>query len=197
MSSLFDQRPILLVLAGPNGAGKSTFYKAHLEASGLPFINADVLAKELHLGAYQAAETAKLARENLVAERKSFVFETVFSDPEGEKLAFLKKAEDSGYTVVLFFVGIEDAESSEARVAMRVLQGGHDVPTEKLRSRYERSMNNLRSALKQLRHVRVYDNSDLADAYRLVVELSEGKIALHAPLPEWLLPLLPKTFPVP
>lgn len=46
-TSLFDKRPILIVLAGPNGAGKSTFYETFLEQLGLQFVNADVLAREL------------------------------------------------------------------------------------------------------------------------------------------------------
>jgi len=53
-------------------------------------------------------------------------FETVFSDPVGEKLAFLKQADAVGYTVAVCCVGISGPDACEARVAMRVLQGGHD-----------------------------------------------------------------------
>jgi len=65
------------VLVGPNGAGKSTFYEAHLAASGLRFLNADVLAGELGISGCQAAEITTLLRREFVSQRESFVFETV------------------------------------------------------------------------------------------------------------------------
>ena len=51
MTLPLDRRPIIVALAGPNGAGKTTFYHAHLQAAGIRFVNADILAKELDLGA--------------------------------------------------------------------------------------------------------------------------------------------------
>src|SRR6266478_6563547 len=95
-----DRRPVIVALAGPNGAGKTTFFHAHLRAAGLRFVNADEIARELNIGAYEAAEIADALRRELVQQRESFVFETVFSDPAGEKLAFLAGAAASGYQVV-------------------------------------------------------------------------------------------------
>lgn len=96
---------MIVALAGPNGAGKTTFYKAHLQASGLRFVNADDIATQLNMGAYEAAAIANALRLELVRHRESFVFETVFSDPVGEKVEFLKDAADSGYAVVLATLG--------------------------------------------------------------------------------------------
>src|SRR5271168_4192590 len=98
MPSLLDQRPVLVAVAGPNGAGKTTFYHAHLQAAGLRLVNADVIARELDIDAYKAAQIAASIREELVLQRESFVFETVFSDPAGEKLSALKQSARSGYT---------------------------------------------------------------------------------------------------
>src|SRR5208282_5621108 len=117
-----------VVLAGPNGAGKTTFFHAHLQPAGLRFVNADLLARELNLDPYAAAKMADALRRELVNQRESFVFETVFSDPVGDKLSFLKTTAQLGYAVVLCFIGIADAKASQERVAMRVSQGGHDVP---------------------------------------------------------------------
>ena len=89
---LLDLRPVVVALAGANGAGKSTFYHAHLRAAALRFINADALARELKIDPYAAAEMANSLRRELIRQRESFVFETVFSDPVGDKLAFLKDA---------------------------------------------------------------------------------------------------------
>lgn len=124
--------PVIIALAGSNGAGKTTFYHAHLHLAGLRLVNADVLARELGIDAYAGARLADALRRELVRQRESFAFETVFSDPAGEKLKFLKEAAAAGYTVVLCFIGISGPEVSEERVAMRVTQGGHDVPAEKL-----------------------------------------------------------------
>jgi predicted ABC-type ATPase len=187
-----ERRPNLVALAGPNGAGKTTFYDAHLSKLALPFVNADDLARELELDAYLAAEAAERVRKELLARGQSFIFETVFSDPAGAKLEFLKEAERAGYRVLLIFIGIGGPETSENRVAMRVAQGGHDVPNEKLRSRYRRVMANLKRALAELSNVRVYDNSDLLSPYRLAARMEERTLTVIPPVPSWLKPLLPQ-----
>lgn len=186
MTSPFDARPIIVALAGPNGAGKTTFYGAHLEAAGLRFVNADDLGRELELDAYEAAEAADRLRKALVDLRESFVFETVFSDPVGEKVDFLKSASTIGYTVVLCFIGLDSAALSDERVAMRVLQGGHDVPADKVAARYPRTLENLARAIRELPHVLVFDNSDLGHPFRKVAEFERGRaVALNPPLPAW------------
>jgi predicted ABC-type ATPase len=189
-----DQRPIVVAIAGPNGAGKTTFYHAHLKAAGLRFVNADELARELSLEPYAAASLADAIRRELVRLRESFVFETVFSDPVGEKLAFLKEAGQLGYTTVLCFIGTSGPEVSEQRVAMRVSQGGHDVLTEKLIARFPRVLANLKAALHQLPRVWIFDNDDLNRSFRLIAVTENGQITrLQKPVPRWLRPLLRKS----
>lgn len=68
------------------------------------------------------------------------MFETVFSDPVGDKLTYLKETAKAGYAVILCFIGISGPEVSEQRVAMRVSQGGHDVPTAKLTAHLRRCL---------------------------------------------------------
>jgi predicted ABC-type ATPase len=188
-----DARPILVAVAGPNGAGKTTFYHSQLRAAGLRFVNADVLAAKLGLEPYEAAKAAADLREELLRRRESFVFETVFSDPAGEKLAFLSKAAGSGYAVLLCFIGLASPRLSLERVAMRTLQGGHDVPGDKLRSRYPRILANLKSALRSVASVLVYDNSDLRRPYRLLAVYRNGRPERVVPNPPaWLKRILPK-----
>lgn len=182
-----ERRPILIAVVGPNGAGKSTFFEAHLKSSGLRFLNADVLAKELEIDAYEASRMGAALRAELLRQKESFVFETVFSDPVGDKLAFLKAAVETGYAVVVCFIGIADAATSEQRVAMRVTQGGHDVPTEKLIARYPRTMANLAAAIRTLPCVLIFDNDDLRKPFRHVAIFQNGQQQqLNPPTPTWL-----------
>jgi predicted ABC-type ATPase len=189
-----DRRPVIVALAGPNGVGKTTFFHAHLQPAGLRFVNADVLAQELHLDSYAAARLADAVRQELVKQRESFVFETVLSDPVGEKRAFLKSTVEAGYNTILCFIGAAGPEVSEQRVAMRVSQGGHDVPTEKLVQRFPRILANLKAAVRELPNVWVFDNNDLRNPYRLVTILESGRLVkVQRPVPKWLTPLLPKS----
>jgi predicted ABC-type ATPase len=181
-----DHRPIIVAIAGPNGAGKSTFFHTHIAFAGLRFLEPDALAIELGADAYTAAKMADALRRGLMGAGESFAFETVFSDPAGDKLKFLKEAIRAGYTVVMCFIGIADPELSETRVAMRVSQGGHDVPTEKIHSRFPRIMANLRAAVSELPIVYVFDNSDIGNAFRKISVFKQGQqIYANVPLPEW------------
>ena len=187
-----ESEPNLVAIAGPNGAGKSTFYRAYLSKVEAPFVNADVIALEMRMGAYAAAEYAESARRKLYERRESFIFETVFSDPVGGKLAFLEEAVANGYHVVLCFVGVSRPEKSLQRVAVRVMEGGHDVPTDKVMSRYPRVMENLRLAMLRLPLVLVYDNDDLREPHRFCLATGMGKVLETSGVPEWLRALLPR-----
>jgi predicted ABC-type ATPase len=183
---ILDQRPILAGLAGPNGAGKSTFYHAHLRPAGLRFVNADEVARELEVDPYEASQIVTVMRQELVRQRESFVLEAVFSDPVGDKLNFLKAAAQSGYTVVLCFIGLSSPEVCEQRVAMRVCQGGHDVPLEKLKSRFPRTLVNLKGAIRELPHALIFDNDDLRTPFRRVAVYERGRLVWSSrPMPKW------------
>ena len=133
---------------------------------------------ELAVKPYEAARLADALRRAMLDQGESFIFETVFSDPVGEKIGFLEEATRRGYTVVLCYIGLADPQQSVERVAMRVLQGGHDVPVKKLRERYARSLNNLEAAIARLPYVLVYDNSDLNMAYRQVAIFADRDSAI-------------------
>lgn len=183
-----QRRPLIVAIAGPNGAGKSTFYQARLrDELGLAFVNADEIAREHGIDPYTAATIADRTRREHVALGESFVFETVFSDPEGAKLEFLLEAIEAGYHVVLCFVALSSVEESDERVSMRVMQGGHDVPSDKLRGRFPRTLHNLQRALNQLPNIIVYDNSRFDQPYRVVLRIVDRKLVEASdPLPPWL-----------
>lgn len=178
--------PVIVAVAGPDGAGKTTFYRSFLTRSGLRFVNADDIARDLELDAYRAAAVAEALRRELVRQRVSFIFETVFSDPDGEKVDFLKSAAMAGYEVILCFIGLPSAKVSDQRVSMRVSQGGHDVPAEKLKERFPRTLANLKRALRELPRVLVFDNGDLGRPFRRLAEFEGGRGAFVAGrLPKW------------
>lgn len=71
---MLDRRPIIVAVAGPNGAGKTTFFNSHLKSTGLPFINADLLAAQFGFDAYAAAEHARQLREAFAAPTSQLYF---------------------------------------------------------------------------------------------------------------------------
>lgn len=184
--------PILVVLAGPNGAGKSTFYTRHLSSFGLPFVNADRIALETFgnqepATSIPAARLAESIRAEMISARRSFIFESVFSDPFGAKVAFCSKARASGYFVDVHFIGLASASLSQARVIHRVGNGGHDVPDDKIAARYPRVLTNLSRLLPVADQLTIYDNSELSRAYRPIAYFQQGELMDLSPeIPAWL-----------
>jgi predicted ABC-type ATPase len=175
------------MLAGPNGAGKSTFYRTYLAGLGLPFLNADVLAAEAGMEAYEAAAQIAEARRLLIERRTGFVTETVLSDPVGAKVDGLANAVAAGFDVHLIYIGIADADQSAERVATRVKAGGHDVPLAKIMARFQRTLDNLERAINRLPRVTLYDNSSFDKPYRLIAEFRSGQLhqRTNDPIPLW------------
>ncbi len=102
-------------------------------------------------------------------------FETVLSDPVGEKVEQLARYAASGYEVVMIFISVADVATSIERVSMRASQGGHDVPDEKLQARFERIKANLARAIEKLPHVLIFDNTDLCRPFRLAGQYRDGE----------------------
>ena len=148
-------RPVVLVFAGPNGSGKSTVTKG-FDIIG-EYINADDIKKQRRCSDLEAAQYATSLRENAVTLRRDFTFETVLSSPRNVEL--IRSAKDSGYQVEVVFVLTSDPQINVARVADRVRKGGHDVPKDKIVSRYYKSLNNLAELLKIADVMWVIDNS--------------------------------------
>jgi predicted ABC-type ATPase len=176
-------------------AGKSTFFKDYLQPLGLPFINADEIARVLRAASLPAEtedldrlafEKAEELRLSMLAGRLSFCIETVFSDTQGAKLEFLRQARASGYAVFLVFIGLSDPELLIARVMQRVEGGGHDIPDDKVRGRYPRPLANLRDAIPIVDEAFLFDNSSDRDPFRLVAIYSGGQVIRRVdPLPTW------------
>ena len=178
----------LWLLAGGNGSGKSTFYRTQLKSRGLPFINADNIAKEVfpespEAHSYHAAAIAEKLRNELLVEGTSFCFETVFSHPS--KIDFLAQAKAHGYETILVFVHLKSAELNKARISQRIEEGGHSVPEDKVESRIPRTMQNIRTAILIADQTYLLDNSDYQKPFTLVAKIVGGEMSASYPLPDW------------
>lgn len=148
-------KPIILVFAGPNGSGKSTI-AARIPHQGV-YINADNLKKEYNLTDLEAAQKAEALRIKLVEKKADFTFETVLSTERN--LFLLEKAKEKGYRIQCIYVLTCNADINVARVRGRVLEGGHNVPEDKIRSRYIKALKLLPRIIKVSDKIYVYDNS--------------------------------------
>ncbi|WP_370161051.1 zeta toxin family protein [Limimaricola soesokkakensis] len=185
-------RPSLVLLAGPNGAGKSTLYQTRVAPSFAgPFINADIIQRdELRdpsmEASYEAARIAETRRAEMLMDGVSFAAETVFSHPS--KLEIIESARLRGYLVVVLHVGVDSPDLSVERVRGRAEEGGHDVPENKIRARYERSQPLIRKAVLRADSGMVFDNSRLNTPPLQMLVFANGRLAQVAPmLPRWVL----------
>ena len=160
------QQPVLIVIAGPNGAGKTSLTREilrHQWFEGCVYVNPDEIAQD-RFGDWnspeavlKAARYAERIREDCLDARRSLAFETVFSTDE--KLSFVRRAIDRGFFVRLFYVSTDHPTINAARIAKRVIEGGHEVPITKIISRFDKSLKNLREIVPEIERAYVYDNS--------------------------------------
>ncbi len=191
------RRPILHVLAGPNGAGKSTLFQTKI-APRFPsaeFVNPDLIAKQ-HFGRHPkslaevstAQRLAEAKRRELMAAGRDLVMESTFSHPS--KLALLQDAREMGYNVWVYHVNLRSAALAVKRVARRVAEGGHGVPENKTKERYERNQPLIREAVRSADRAYVFDNSEFAKPSQRVLECARGTVIFvshHAP--RWVMDL--------
>jgi predicted ABC-type ATPase len=132
--------PNLFVIAGPNGAGKSTSAPELL--SGVrkvaEFVNADVIQKETGASEIEAARITLHRLEALATARKDMAFETTLASHM--LLPRVRRMQAAGYRFHLFFFWLPSADMAVQRVAKRVASGGHHIPEEVIRRRYERGI---------------------------------------------------------
>lgn len=178
-----SHRPVLIIIAGPNGSGKTTITSQILHHEWLEnsvYINPDQVAQE-RFGDWnsteavmQAAEYCADWRERCLTDSQSMIFETVFS--ADDKLDFIRRAKQAGFFVRLFFVCTESPMINAARIAGRVMKGGHDVPIAKIISRYQKSIINCKMATSIVDRVYVYDNSVDGQEAHILFRFADGAI---------------------
>uniref|UniRef100_UPI003F587336 zeta toxin family protein n=1 Tax=Pseudomonas helvetica TaxID=3136738 RepID=UPI003F587336 len=127
------------------------------------------------MDSYVASALSDFIRRSLIKEGISFTFETVMSSPD--KVELLTEARDAGYRVYVYYVATADPEINVARVAYRVSQGGHNVPPEKIRERYWRSLGLLSDAILVSNRAYIFDNSDEgSEGLTQIAEITDGEL---------------------
>ena len=199
--------PVLYVLAGVNGAGKSSIGESEFRSQGSPVFNPDTIAQQIRLlhpdisltlANAHAWQIGKSLLEQAIAGGRDYRFETTLG---GRTIAqLLEKAARSGHRLRIWFCGLASPELHLRRVQSRVALGGHDIPEDKIRERWNRSRENLVRLLPLIDHLRIYDNSADADPAEglkpepvLLLEMKRGTITAPADLsgaPEWAKPVI-------
>jgi predicted ABC-type ATPase len=192
-------------IAGPNGGGKSTL-KRRLGSLD-DWIDPDVVAKDLRSKTSpqvsqqdveaKAFRMARSMRIGYAAALSDFGFETVFS--HHSNVAFLEALKILGYEVILYFVCTGDPSINVGRVKNRVALGGHDVPPDKIVSRYWRSLLHCCHSVRLVDRVLLFDNSQQTAPGRTVAEITghptdQVLIESSPHIPKWVLEILEKGF---
>ena len=189
-----NHKPVLIVIAGPNGSGKTTITSKILRHEWLEdavYVNPDQVAQDKFgdwnspEAVMQAAQYCEALREECLHKQQSLIFETVLSS-EG-KVDFIRRAKEAGYFIRLFFVSTNHPSINAARIAQRVMEGGHDVPITKVISRYQKSVVNCKRCSALADRMYIYDNSiDDGDA-RLLFRMTDGQLFKQYTddIPEW------------
>ena len=188
------RKPVLIVICGPNGSGKTSTTRQvikHEWSKQCVYINPDEIAQS-KFGNWndvnavrQAVEYCEEWREQLLKEHKDFIFETVLSSDE--KVDFLKRAKAEGYFIRMFFICTESPAINAARIANRVMEGGHDVPIQKIISRYEKSILNAKQVTGFVDRAYFYDNSIDNEYAQILFRTIDGKFAKKyvESFPQW------------
>lgn len=183
------QAPRVVIFAGPNGAGKSTHADAIVAALGIDtFVNADYIARGLSgrnadAVAMQAGRIMLTRLKELAAAQQDFAFESTLSSRSFAP--FLRQLKAQGYQVAIYYFSLSNALLAVRRVKLRVAMGGHDVPADTVRRRYERSVSNFLTLYLPLANDwTAYDNSSAQQA-KMIASFANGILNVLEPKP-WL-----------
>ena len=159
--------PEVMVFAGPNGSGKSTI--TGMAKNVGVYINADDIKRSSLCTDIEAAVKAEELRESMLRDKADFTFETVLSTDRN--LNLLKRAKENGYFVRGIYVLTASPDINIARVKVREASGGHGVPDEKIRSRYEKALGLIPQLVDICDILHIYDNT--AEPFRIFKKRKE------------------------
>ena len=174
-----ENRKKAIIFAGTNGAGKSTFYNMSQDIPDFKEtvrINTDEIVREIgnwqsNADQMKAGKIGIKLRNEAIKQGKSFNEETTLCGKTIIKL--FEKLKENGYKIDLYYVGLKNSDIALERIKNRVANGGHDIPAEKVRKRYEESRSNLEKVIPFCDSISVFDNSE---SFRRLATIKEGKL---------------------
>jgi predicted ABC-type ATPase len=187
---MLGNMPKVVVIAGPNGAGKSTAAPAVLRNTlhVNEFVNADTIAAGLSAFSPDAVAVAAgrimLERvRQLASEGRDFAFETTLASRSFAP--WLKRLQLDGYVFHLVYIWLPTVELAVARVAERVRRGGHTVPEDTVRRRYDRSLFNFFGIYSQFADSWLMVNNSVRPRPRVVAKRAVGRSTRIFRADEW------------
>lgn len=147
--------PEVMVFAGPNGSGKTTITSMAKTVGA--YINADDIKRATLCTDLEATVKAEQLRESALERKTDFTFETVLSTDRN--LLFLERAKAQGYFVRGIYVLTANPDINIARIHAREAMGGHGVPEQKVRSRYEKALRLIPRLVNVCDVLHIYDNT--------------------------------------
>lgn len=179
------------IVGGVNGAGKSSLsgvLKDCMDDLGV-IVDPDKITAQLGGNEYAGGQAAVEKLQACLAEQIDFTEESTLSGSYARKMA--RAAREAGYTVRLYYVGLDTAAESVSRIANRVAHGGHSIPTEDVERRFARRFSDLRKLLPLCNGATFYDNNN---GFRVVAVYRNGElIPTTDTRPDWLNTLLQET----
>ncbi|WP_227397044.1 zeta toxin family protein [Jeotgalibacillus aurantiacus] len=184
-----DFNPTMIVFAGNNGSGKSTFRSIITEKHGILLnIDPDALARKYTANPELKAgrDSIKLVQEQIIRSQ-DFSIETTLSG--NLPLRQMEQAKKAGYEIIMYYLGIENIEINIDRIALRVRNGGHHIPTEDVLRRKDRSIKNLLKCIHLVDSIYLVDNTDFNA--QIIAEIENGElIYFKENSPQWIIPIL-------
>lgn len=189
---MHTHQPIFFVFAGNNGSGKSTFRNLIIDKIGVDInIDADAIARRLDPKNPEAKritagkEVIKSVNE-YIKVGKDLSIETTLAGKNA--LRQISKAKEYGYEVTMFYIALNNVNQNIERVAIRVKNGGHHIPTKDILRRDKTSFKHLYEYASIIDNLILIDNSK--DSGEIILEINDGKITFEVnQLPDWAMPL--------
>jgi predicted ABC-type ATPase len=195
----------IVVLAGVNGAGKSSVAGETLRRSGSTYYNPDEATQRYRAEGLtegeanaEAWQQGRRLLERAIAERLDFALETTLGGHTITALLF--DAARQGVRIRMWYVGLASPELHIQRVKERWRRGGHDIPEEKIRQRWDASRENVIRLLPHLAELSMWDNSASVALHQgerprplRILAMRDGRIHFLCPLdgvPGWAKPIV-------
>jgi predicted ABC-type ATPase len=192
---MHKHKPTFFVFAGNNGSGKSTFRNLIIDKIGVEInIDPDAIARRLdpknpESKRVTAGKEVIKSVNKYIKEGKDFSIETTLAGKNA--IRQMQKAKEMGYEVTMFYVALRNVKQNIERVAMRVKNGGHNIPTDDILRRNTTSFKHLYDYAHLIDNLVLIDNSE--DNGELVLEINDGIITYESNnLPKWALPIVEK-----